>query len=639
MEDYNSIYSGQEIDEAVGKALNPDSAPTAGSQALVTSGGVKSALNQKANSADLGTLEQTVQTQGGKISTIEGKIPTAASPSNQLADKGFVTNGLGTKQDTIQDLEQIRARANEGHTAYQKPSGGIPKTDLDSGVQTSLGKADTAVQPARVEAIEEKIPAQASSENKLADKNFVNSTVATATATFRGTYNLVSDLGLTVTATQQQIAAAIVTKLAALGITADNNDYVFVQIPTANDKPTEIARVDRYKYNGSAWGYEWSLNNSSFTAAQWASINSGITSEMVTKLGALPTASELATAFAGKVDKVEGKGLSTNDYSNDEKAKLGALPTNATLEEVLAGKAAKSNVDFIETSFGKYDAIRDITLTQNKSGKYVDVNGQEVSASGYGISNSVELNFGDILLVPSASAVPAAVSVVSRIVTRTYQKVINYTYTYQQENPSLYDTATADYDSSLIYTAVYDTSGETPVLTGWTKGGQTYTTLPATREVTESYYEPLVKQAVSAMPSTGYYIYLCPSAMTVVVSGYTATVSGGVCKVVGWGIFKNIVSNFVGAPGQAILAQLLCDLDDRVKGIMSRLENLGDVKAITVDSENLPKVCGQPLVIEGAGAPAVVPHFVGQRYHDTTNKKCYEAFLVTGATSDWTLLN
>lgn len=29
---------------------------------------------------------------------------------------------------------------------YSKPSGGIPKTDLDSSVQTSLGKADTAIQ-------------------------------------------------------------------------------------------------------------------------------------------------------------------------------------------------------------------------------------------------------------------------------------------------------------------------------------------------------------------------------------------------------------------------------------------------------------------------------------------------------------
>ena len=54
------------------------------------------------------------------------------------------------KQDTISDLSTIRSGAAAGATAYQKPSGGIPKTDLASGVQTSLGKADTAVQQVAV---------------------------------------------------------------------------------------------------------------------------------------------------------------------------------------------------------------------------------------------------------------------------------------------------------------------------------------------------------------------------------------------------------------------------------------------------------------------------------------------------------
>lgn len=54
------------------------------------------------------------------------------------------------KQDVISDLATIRSGASAGATAYQKPSGGIPKTDLASGVQTSLGKADTAVQQVTV---------------------------------------------------------------------------------------------------------------------------------------------------------------------------------------------------------------------------------------------------------------------------------------------------------------------------------------------------------------------------------------------------------------------------------------------------------------------------------------------------------
>lgn len=301
----------------------------------------------------------------------------------------------------------------------------------------------------------------------------------------------------------------------------------------------------------------------------------------------------------------------------------------------------EGRVLFMEKSFGKYDGQREITLQQSKSGKYVNVNGGETSASGYGISSSVSLNAGDILLVPSAQAVPADVSVIARLVDRTYQKVIAYIYTYRTDYPELPATATADYDSTLVYTAVYDESGDTPVLTGWMRNGETYTTLPATREVNEQFYEPLMKQAVSAMPSTGYYIYLCPTAMTVVVSGLTATVDGGTALVVGWGIFKNITTNFVGAPGQSVLAQAFAVLFAAIDGLKAQLENLGETKAVSIDFENSPKLCGQDMFLTGDGAPASpnVPTMVGQEYLDVTNKKCYKAFSVTGAISDWVLLN
>lgn len=57
-----------------------------------------------------------------------------------------ISSLLSGKQDTISDLATIRSGASAGATAYQKPQSGIPKTDLASDVQTSLGKADTALQ-------------------------------------------------------------------------------------------------------------------------------------------------------------------------------------------------------------------------------------------------------------------------------------------------------------------------------------------------------------------------------------------------------------------------------------------------------------------------------------------------------------
>ena len=48
---------------------------------------------------------------------------------------------VDSKQPIIQDLETIRANATN---AYHLPQTGIPKSDLSSGVKTSLNKADAA---------------------------------------------------------------------------------------------------------------------------------------------------------------------------------------------------------------------------------------------------------------------------------------------------------------------------------------------------------------------------------------------------------------------------------------------------------------------------------------------------------------
>lgn len=140
---------------------------------------------------------------------------------------------------------------------------------------------------------DELIPPQASSTNQLADKDFVNSSIATATAEFIGTFNSLAELQAT-------------TK------TYDNNDYAFV-IGKDSDGNTEYSR---YKWNGSEWIFEYTLNNSSFTSEQWKAINSNVTDEWRQSVN---------TSISNKVDKVSGKGLSTNDFTTAEKNKLAGL--------------------------------------------------------------------------------------------------------------------------------------------------------------------------------------------------------------------------------------------------------------------------------------------------------------------------
>lgn len=69
--------------------------------------------------------------------------------ARQQADNtlgGDITSLQNGKQDTISDLVTIRSGAALGATAYQRPSTGIPKTDLATDVQASLALADTALQ-------------------------------------------------------------------------------------------------------------------------------------------------------------------------------------------------------------------------------------------------------------------------------------------------------------------------------------------------------------------------------------------------------------------------------------------------------------------------------------------------------------
>ena len=103
--------------------------------------------------------------------------------------------------------------------------------------------------------------------------NFVNSSIATATAEFLGTLSL-TDLSLNYGATNAQIAAALASHSWPAGVTPDNNDYCFVAIN--NPQTTSVDEYRRFKFDGTEWKYEYTLNNSSFTQAQWDAINSGL---------------------------------------------------------------------------------------------------------------------------------------------------------------------------------------------------------------------------------------------------------------------------------------------------------------------------------------------------------------------------
>ena len=64
--------------------------------------------------------------------------------SSSRNDEDLIMIVQENSDNELENFKQTRADFLAG--VYEVPSGGIPKTDLASAVQTSLGKADTAVQ-------------------------------------------------------------------------------------------------------------------------------------------------------------------------------------------------------------------------------------------------------------------------------------------------------------------------------------------------------------------------------------------------------------------------------------------------------------------------------------------------------------
>jgi hypothetical protein len=186
---------------------------------------------------------------------------------------------------------------------------------------------------AALDVINAVIPATASAVNQLTDRDFVNSSISTSTATFRGT-------------------VADVAALPTSGV--DINDYAFVVSVDASGNTV----YNRYKYDGDAWAFEYALNNSSFTAEQWASIQSGITAESV---------AQIATN-KGSIDS-EVAARESADTALDGKVALKAeiSPSNgdaSALREMYVAAGAEYDANAKTYTFGGIEGLSETQMRQ-----------------------------------------------------------------------------------------------------------------------------------------------------------------------------------------------------------------------------------------------------------------------------------
>lgn len=199
-----------------------------------------------------------------------------------------LTNHTHRANDVFYGNKSVAEKLDELEIAEGNLSAHISATDQSLANEEIRAKAAERANAASLnnfmQDLNEVMPVSASAQNQLADKNFVNSSVATNTANFVGTFNTLNDLETVPSPT--------------------NNDYGFV---VSTDQDGNVV-YRRYKYSvrDNEWLFEYALNNSSFTAAQWASIQSGITAALVAKLIGLPTNSELMALLSSYLLKSGG---------------------------------------------------------------------------------------------------------------------------------------------------------------------------------------------------------------------------------------------------------------------------------------------------------------------------------------------
>jgi hypothetical protein len=95
----------------------------------------------------LGKADTALQT--APVTSVNSKTGAVELSASDVGAYVLPANG-------IPDSDIASAATWNAKGTYSKPSGGIPKTDLASAVQTSLGKADTALQSAPVTSVNTK---------------------------------------------------------------------------------------------------------------------------------------------------------------------------------------------------------------------------------------------------------------------------------------------------------------------------------------------------------------------------------------------------------------------------------------------------------------------------------------------------
>lgn len=151
--------------------------------------------NTKADQTLVTSISNELSALGLRVQTVEASITnvvTIANQANTTAQQANTTANAAQTKNTEQDgrLDSLESDVASNTANITTMSGEIDA--LDTSVEAAQTTANTAI--TQIDEISQLIPSQASNTNQLADKEFVNSTVSTNTANFRGNWSTYTDI-------------------------------------------------------------------------------------------------------------------------------------------------------------------------------------------------------------------------------------------------------------------------------------------------------------------------------------------------------------------------------------------------------------------------------------------------------------
>ena len=338
-------------------------------------------------------------TAGSSLSSTDVTNALGYTPYNSTNPSGYITSSA--LDDYVPNTRKVNNKALSADITLDADDvGALPDTttidDLTTAEQqaainsgaTSTNIAQISTNTNDISDINGKIPSQATTTNQLADKAFVNSTVQTNAANFRGNWATWADVPTDATLYPADYTGSK---------TPTVNDYLVVQ--DASGYP--VAAGDdalegtwRFKYSGtwatdgkSGWLPEYQVNETPLTAAQLAALNSGATTALIAQI----------TTNKNNIESLQQTAVtasSTNTFTNK------TIDAEATGNDIKNLKTTNFKSGVIVTTVGETGSDTSIPTEQA-------VREAITAASGSGLKKIVANNPA---LTPSAGQVTWTIS-------------------------------------------------------------------------------------------------------------------------------------------------------------------------------------------------------------------------------------